>query len=987
MQPTRFNKTRLATCLSITLGMGAMSPAFAEESEVEVIEVTGMRGSLIKSMDMKRDGAGVVDAINAEDIGKFPDTNLAESLQRITGVSIDRSNGEGSKVSVRGFGPEFNLVTLNGRQLPNTTGNRSFDFANIAAEGVSGVEVYKTSLASLGTGGIGSTINITTHKPLNSPGVKASFGVKAVTDSSSRDANVTPEISALYSRTFADDKFGISANFSYQDRESGNAQANVGTGWRTFTHDQDNTNSWGGITQNPDHHINRPGEGQIYGVPQTTIYKFEEQQRKRMNGQLVLQYQPTDSIRATLDYYVMQNDIDRQHHDISAWYNFLNDDVNGARGVWTDGAVSSPLVYWEGQPGQPDVSMAAGMSAERRESQQLGFNIEWQVNDDLSLSLDAHKSTAEYGPNGPHGTAANLSMAGMVRAFSATDFTGDRPILSVGFTKPLEPSDMIVTGSVFGNAHNKMDITQAQFDGNYLLNDTMSIDFGLASTEVENLQQSVNVQRNDWGGVSQPGDMDDAWFPTSSIQDKFDTSGGDFSIADQHPQLDKDTLQANILDYMFLWDFEKVRARAAEMYPSDAGGDCGNGYCPSSDFSKGDDRLTNEKSMAAYFQYNLETDIADMPFSAHVGLRYEKTEVTSTSNTQQYSDIRWVGDTELEQIDPQLTYQTQTGEYDYWLPNVNLNLEVMEDMLVRAAYSHTLGRPNYVAIQGGTSVPTLGNVSNFGGSSGNPALLPLESKNIDLAWEWYYAEGSYVNVGYFRKDTVNAISNGKLTRNFDGLNNPFEGPKADAARAAGATNNNEIRQYIFDNYADDPNVDVANGHIYAAAEDAPMDYIVDVPVNEGEFVIDGLEAGVQHFFGDTGFGVIANYTKVNSESEYNPAVQGDQPAIVGISDTANFIAVYDNHGVQARLAYNWRDKFLTGKGQDTGEASPQFVEAYGQVDFNVGYELPWVKGLNVVVEGINITNEPIRVHGRSESQVLSLVESGARYMVGARYSF
>jgi len=141
MNSKTFTKTRLATSLSLVLGVGALTPVYAaddqakksQDENVEVIAVTGIRGSLIKSMDTKRSSTGVVDAISAEDIGKFPDTNLAESLQRISGVSIDRVNGEGSKVSVRGFGPDFNLVTLNGRQMPVTVnateGSRSFDFA------------------------------------------------------------------------------------------------------------------------------------------------------------------------------------------------------------------------------------------------------------------------------------------------------------------------------------------------------------------------------------------------------------------------------------------------------------------------------------------------------------------------------------------------------------------------------------------------------------------------------------------------------------------------------------------------------------------------------------------------------------------------------------------------------------------------------------------------------------------------------------------
>ena len=109
----------------MAVGATGFTPAAAQDGSEEVIEeiiTTGIRGSLKASMDVKRASKGVVDAISAEDIGDFPDTNLAESLQRITGVSIDRERGEGARVTVRGFGPDFNLVLLNGRQMPTTSG-------------------------------------------------------------------------------------------------------------------------------------------------------------------------------------------------------------------------------------------------------------------------------------------------------------------------------------------------------------------------------------------------------------------------------------------------------------------------------------------------------------------------------------------------------------------------------------------------------------------------------------------------------------------------------------------------------------------------------------------------------------------------------------------------------------------------------------------------------------------------------------------------
>ncbi|MDD8057569.1 MULTISPECIES: TonB-dependent receptor [Shewanella] len=968
MKTTKFTKTKLATSLSLVLGVGSMLPAYAadeaSEENIEVISVTGIRGSLIKSMDVKRSSSGVVDSISAEDIGKFPDTNLAESLQRITGVSIDRSNGEGSKVSVRGFGPDYNLITLNGRQMPVTTGTRSFDFANIASESISGVEVNKTSKASDSTGGIGSTINILTHKPLNSPGLKATVGVKAVDDKSTDNGSVTPELSGLYSNTFADDTFGISLSASYQERESGNQQAQVGTGWRTFPGTTTNASEWGGVA-NDDTQVNRPGDDDFYSVPQTTVYRFEEQQRTRTNGQLVLQYSPVDSVVASLDYTYMRNDIDTQSNDVSAWFNFVP-----SENVWSDGPYATPLIYSETYDSPADLSMAAGDYGVRNESGSLGFNIEWQATDDLKLTFDAHNSVAENKPNNLYGSSNNLSTAAFIRTSAATDFSGDLPVLAVGGGNAVTAADMMVTGSVFTNSRNKSEIDQYQFNGEYYLEDAGSIDFGIAITNVNNHSQTVNVQRNDWGGVGSAGDLEDAWFPADTIHDKFDSNGGDFSLADG---------DFDILNTIFMWDFDSVRDYAAANYASSVSGDCGNGFCPSTNYASETDRYTEEESQAVYVQYNYDNEIAGMPYDVHFGLRYEQTDVTSTAAVAGYDGADWIAETEIAlSATGEQVFETKKGDYDYLLPSFNFNIEVVEDVILRAAYSETIGRPDYTAIQGGTVLSTLANRTNGGGSAGNPTLLPLESENIDFSAEWYYAPSSYVSVGYFRKDTNNFISS-EIVQTTNGIYNPASGDLYKAAVAAtGTTEAGAVRDYIFANFADNAAVDVDNQIISGSADnnDELLNFNISTPSNSSESaVIDGWEFAVQHFFGESGVGVIANYTLVDSDL-----------ALVGISDTANAVLVYENYGFQARVAYNWRDEFLSATSQGTG-LFPQYTEAYSQIDLSVSYDIEQVEGLTVFFEGLNITEEYTRVRGYTDDQVLNLTETGARYSIGARYTF
>src|SRR5687767_5552330 len=261
----------------------------AATTDADEIVVTGIRASLRQSMDIKRNAQGVVDAITAEDIGKFPDTNLAESLQRITGVSIDRSNGEGSFVTVRGFGPEYNLVVLNGRQMPvasfsnggaEAPNSRAFDFGNLASEGIASVVVYKSGRVTLPTGGIGSTINILTPRPLDRPGLRGSVSAKAVYDTSHNGKNdITPEFSGIFSHPFTDDRVGVLVTGSYQRRKSSTNQANVG--WRDGYLGSEN--NWGSFANSPQQ-VNRPGPTDVYQLQQNASCAFIDIYRTHING-------------------------------------------------------------------------------------------------------------------------------------------------------------------------------------------------------------------------------------------------------------------------------------------------------------------------------------------------------------------------------------------------------------------------------------------------------------------------------------------------------------------------------------------------------------------------------------------------------------------------------------------------------------------------------------------------------------------------------
>ncbi|XQW86946.1 TonB-dependent receptor [Thalassotalea piscium] len=988
--------------------LGYAAEAEKNVKEVEVITVTGIRGSLLRAMDVKRGSDGIVDAISAEDMGKFPDTNLAESLQRITGVSIDRANGEGSKVTVRGFGADKNLITLNGRQLPTTTGDRTFDFGNIASESVSGVTVYKTSNASVTSGGIGATIDLQTHRPLQSPGTKASLGAKLVNDSSTDQGNTTPEISGLYSQTFADEMFGISVSGSYQDRESGMQQFFQDQGYRA----SDYTNTgWGGVPAGADGGTNRPTEGN-YSTPQQPRYIFEERQRTRMNGQLVLQYKPIESLTATLDYTLIRNEIEEQHTDASVWFNYAGD---RSESVWDGSPNAVPLIYSEiyeinSDADLADTSLTVGAWGNEQKTDSIGLNIDWQVNDNLNLTLDHHSSKASMQATDPrHGTRNNVQLPSYTRTRSGLDLTGDLPGIATGNIESFTPQTMRLSGSWFANDKYSSEIDQTQLKGEYVLNDEVSIDFGVSVNKVNNHYRHTQVQRADWGGVGVEGDFADIDWRKDTILDKFDAKAGNFEGTATQSDYD-------LFNTIYFADFDDI-IRAAEFADPVANvdslwGDCkapsgasagpnGEGhFCASTNWDADTNRFTEEKTTAYYVQFSYESEFGDMPFSAYLGLRHESTDVDSKASAPGYSRVEWNEDTSTSVTGVTgIETLNQSADYSILLPSLNVNLELTDDITLRAAVGKTISRASYGQLQGGTTVNTGGSLSGYSGNSGNPALKPLESVNYDISAEWYYSEGSYVSLGYFRKNVTNWITTGTVDSSIFSLANPLDGEKFEAAVSALGANasNQDIRNYIFENFADDPNVQPNFGDdglldggkiIGDPATDNIVNFRLNVPVNgDNEETIDGIEFNIQHLFGDSGFGGIVNYTMTDSGLAYDNNSLQDTAALTGLSDTANVVAFYDKNGLQARIAYNWRDEFLNERRVNGDLTAPIYTDAYYQIDFNISYDLPAVEGLTVFFEGINITDEYTKEYGRDSRLIYKLTQTGARYALGARYSF
>lgn len=1010
-----FRKSLLSKSITLLLA-GAVTPVFAQdvpqEENIEVIQVKGIRSSMQESMSVKRDAVGVVDAISAEDIGKFPDTNLAESLQRITGVSISRNNGEGAEVTVRGFGGDKNMITLNGRVMPaadafanNEGTTRAFNFANLASESVRAVQVYKTSRANIATGGIGATINIETAKPLATEGVQFSIGTKLVADTTNRTGDdVTPEISGLFSYTNDDATWGVLLTASHQERDSGTASATVND-WRVaeWTGEFDNISIADGPNgENSNAYknsqiTNAPAIGQLFAQPNDVRYVFEDQQRTRDNAQLTLQFSPNDKFLGTFDYTYAKNDIDEDRGERIHWLTRTEDNVTFDTGQ----PVATAVIINESLGGTKDLGFNTARRSQTNTLESIGLNFEYELNDNLTLKFDAHNSSMESDPNTPVDGASQVAtqIAAPINLTQSFDFGFDLPKV----TDTID-DNVLLSGVINGNANGVTDlgdlgsqriqmfrsfqeteIDQYRFEGTYEF-DEGHFDFGLEYREEEMNQEFSETQiiLGDWG-VTQPRDVPSGLFEDFDILGEFD---------------DFDT--SNITSASFRGiDPIGIARTLSNQYDSDL----------NIKANLDENHTVIEETVSAYFQVAIQAELSGLPVNILAGIRYESTDVDSSSTIATPTSFRWEDNNDFR-LDRSATTETlsESNSYDQLLPSLDFDIAFTDQLKGRFSFSQTIARANYNQLRTAVTdfnftAPTLTG-GTASASASNPGLVPLKSNNFDISAEYYYSDSNYVSIGFYEKRVSNFIGTEQVVESQFGLGDATAGPRAQAAVEAlnaGGFTVDETSLFtmvaVLDNPTAFPNgaadYDPASGFatqvaadfdIEANADDPDIEFLTSRPVNNKDASIHGFEIAAQHFFGDSGFGIAANYTTVRGDVGFDvtgsPSVS--QFALTGLSDTANLVLMYERDGLQARIAYNWRDEFLDEASQGSSR-NPIFIESFAQVDANVSYQVN--ENLSVSLEGINLTGEDSRSHMRTSAQLWALSDLGARYQLGARYTF
>jgi iron complex outermembrane receptor protein len=925
----------LVPSVGMTISAANAQTAPAADDNMEVIEVRGIVSSLKRAMSDKKESLIVSDGIAAEDLGKFPDLNVAESLQRITGVSIDRSGGEGQFVTVRGFGPQFNNVMVNGRTIATENDGREFSFDVLAAEMISGADVYKSTNATLQEGGIGATINISTARPFDIDGFRVAGSVKGTYED--LNEKTSPSASVLISNTFNDDRLGVLFAASHQKRD---VDINsIGTaGWRP------------GITVS-----NIAGDvlaSNIY-IPRNMDHVSDVQERTRTNASLVVQYAPTDEVAITFDGFVSEFEVDSQVHDLAAWYEptrvgsvTIDEATRTATRIDQVGG-NAATDFVESTRNSRNVSLEA-----------FGLNVEWDIKDNLKGAFDISTSSAE---NDTSGGDTYFSVIGIVNNYTSILEGGRLRTDHDGFSGAGIPDSSLGRAHVYAQEGDKDEdeVTELKADFTYTPDsDTFtSMQFG---AYFQDREKKIQNYRHGTAGL-----------------DLFGLYGG-YRVpvpAGTLSQYTANNFFPGVADTWYTYDaaafFNVLETNTTVQGANDltagvpAGTTAGiiglnGGWAPKlqPDFS-----IISEEVTSVYMDFVFQGDLGDMPWTVNVGARYSETKTSVEGAEVILNDILATSDTTLFALDQatQTTAVTKGGSYANLLPSINFKLDVQDDMVLRFSIYDSLTRPTLTQLSPVTNIgePRLQALTATGG---NAALKPFKSENWDLSYEWYFGDASSLTFAYFNKEVEDFI----IT--LRGAETIFLPSRADTAGN------------ICGNCAvgDLPPGAVVSEELVGVSED----FIVSRPQNGETAEVNGFEVALTHVW-DNGFGFSANATVVNSNAAIDTSAS-QTFALEGLGDSQNLIVFYEEDGFQARVAFNNREAFLqTLSNATTGE--PEFVDTYGQWDASASYDIN--ENFTVFVEGINLTGEETVKHGRFSNQITLLQDTGTRYAFGVRASF
>jgi len=858
--------------------------------EMEAIVVHGIRESLKASLDTKRDANAIVDAITAEDIGKFPNTNVAEAMVMIPGVTLDRRFGQGERVSIDGTDPSLNLSFIDGHPVAQAIWlygeqpNRGFDYTLLAPEILGRLEVYKSSEARLPEGSLGGTVMMHTRLPLD------------------LDAN----------------SIAGSIGYNYNDQaEDGKPNASVLYSWKN---DQ-STFGFNIAAQHYEEKVDRQGI-EIFGyhpvseyaaaspaiaaqvasgaldanalVPDEINAAYFQQTRKRNSAVVNLQFKPNEQFDATLSGMYIKESFDNYNQSV---YNFLH---------WNTATMAAVDSFTQGNNGLVTGGHSAGEGAGIIYDNQLrssevttkGLDLRaayhgegWNLSGQLGTTKSDNPKISQY-----------LLEPVYFGGFSWDDrhgYTFDDPAAG------RDPANW--GGGWLGNngvfmAHAKDSYGQLDFSKDFtgsLINRLL--------VGVRYAKHDENYGLNVYGGVT-PGTLADVGVidPTDIL--------GEFSGFSPDQANHLQVGEQNILNW--------IRNSHLDFAHPDPGSYLNNTWA-----------LT-QKNSAAYAQLDFGNDA----WRGNVGLRYVHTE-------QEGSGYNLPGS--VAPVLPALPgwYQTKNSSINNWLPSFNVAYDAAPDVVLRLSGSEVIAWAPYNQMVNNTFL----NDTVLTGSGGNADLKPYKSVNFNLSAEWYFAEQSVIAGSIFFKHVLNYIDTIPSTE----------------------------RHYNSIRDTDPTQWDSLVGS-HGCTADGFCDYSVSRPRNAGTAKIKGFTLTYQQAFGNTGFGMVANYTYADGETSQGTPMpyQSENSISVG--------PYYENGPFSARVNYNWRDHYLAG-GYVAG-APPAVVDDYADLGLSLGWKFN--QNFMVTFDAMNLLNEKYHQYAvGNKDELFGEYTTGRRYMANLRFNF
>ena len=956
----RISKTQLAaraggSVAALAIGLMVAAPARAQASSTSAadvgaqtaspdIVVTGFRSSLTKALDQKQQAAGSIDTILAEDIGKFPDLNLSEAIQRVPGVALARDAGEGRQISVRGLGAQFTRVRINGMEAIATAGGsdasgganrgRGFDFNVFAADLFNQITVRKTADAVTEEGSLGATVDLRTARPFDYNGFTLSASAQGSYNDQAKD--VKPRAAFLISDTFADNTIGVLFSAAYTERkvlEEGystvrwaNNDLGAAPGFNSVLGQQCLTADGKHVTPFPQ----ECADANAALHPRFPRYDYYIENQKRLGLTGSIQFRPTDSTLVSIDGLYADFKGNRQERYLEA-NGFSVAGACTAKSRPTNCGVADTDVLSEtikngalvaGTFDNVDLRVENRYDKLDTKFKQLTGDVTQKIGDNFTVNLFGGHSQSNFrNPIQDTVTFDQYNIDGY-----SYDYTDQKhPVFGFGTTDLTDPDGWVLSQLRLRAATVRNTYDTAQLNLTWKVNDEFSVLTGASWKKYS--FKTTDLRRSNGTSSSQDTNVACCTLPGDTL-DKF----GRVYTIDGTSFFGPDFFAAN--DYFGLTD------------PTARGGTFKLGPEPGLTGNNG----VTERDKSAYVEFDFNKDLGGFVFRGNAGVRYVQTHQRTNA---------YVFDAASGDVLP--TVATRT--YDDWLPSMNLVFQPTDTFLVRAAAARVMARPDL------GSLPPFANVSVSGAnrsvSAGNPNLDPYRATTFDLSFEWYYQRGALLSLALFQKNIDSFVQTIQSSGTFS--SNPFGLPDSLAIAACG-------NQYP----------DICNP--------AFSNWTFSVPQNTPGGKLKGLEVNFQQplrflpgFLGN--LGVLLNYTHVESNIKYldktgNVVAVND---LTGLSrNSANATLYYEDKKFSARVSAAYRDKYLADPIGTQGTDS-QGTNSTFNVDASLQYTIN--DHFKITAEGINLTNEAQFQYVDSANLQYVYHKTGREYLLGIRFNY